>query len=275
MVVIFMEQNRFLTMTPSNQIQFTMSLNNIFLQFMLLMSASDFSFKFFIIKEILQVRCLFYTFFLSLSYWLCAGLCALYCVTVVSCKNRLITRLKMRLPVLVPKLLLVTALGCFSISVPSIWYLNIVPQPDVTRNLTTNNIPNSQVMFHDYLHYEVFLIALGGIVPLIISITCLLITVTSLLRHVWRIKLNATNMSDPQLDAHYRACKTMVMLATVFVVLIMAQLTYLTLTAANVSLEMMIVHCLGQLFPTELSVILILSSCKLKKALCRIVPCIK
>ncbi|XP_053550813.1 taste receptor type 2 member 40-like [Bombina bombina] len=248
-------------MTPSNQIQFTMSLNNIFLQFMELINA--------LISDFKSAVFVFFILSLSLSYWLCAGLCALYCVTVVSFTNRFITRLKMRLPVLVPKLLLVTALGCFSISVPSIWYLNIVPQPDVTRNLTTNNIP------HDYLHYPVFLLALGGIVPLIISLTCLLITVTSLLRHVWRIKLNATNMSDAQLDAHYRASKTMGMFATVFVVLTVVYVTYLSLNSDTRSVENMIFDSLRQLFTTELSVILILSSYKLKKALCKMFPCVQ
>ncbi|XP_053550816.1 taste receptor type 2 member 40-like [Bombina bombina] len=263
-------------MTPRNQIQFTICLNNICLQLMASIYSLmyNLSFQYLFSRELKAAVFFVFYFFFSFSHWLSAWLCIFYCVTVVSCKNCFITGLKMRLSVVVPKLLLVTALGCFSITVPSFWYLNVTSNLDVSRNLTTTNT-NAQVMYHDNNPYRVVTYVFGSILPTVICIICLIITVTSLLGHVWKLKCTMSSLRDSHDEVHYKACKTMLLLGNVFLFLFVVQIISASSNTSSINVPRLIMLCSCQIYPTELAIILILGCSKLKRALFRIARCMK
>ncbi|XP_053550824.1 taste receptor type 2 member 40-like [Bombina bombina] len=271
MVVIYMKQRRFLRLSPSNQIQFTMCLSNAFLQCTMVLFVYVFVISPDVHGILIYITHFTVSLFIAFSSWLTAWLCALYCVTLVSFRHKLITSLKMKLPAVVPKLLLVTFLGCLSITGAFVWCIKLTNHQVMTDNLSYNSTKNTKVIMKKCC--STWFYTLSSILPMISSITSLFFTVTSLLGHIWKIKHQKSSLSDPQLDAHYKACKTMVMFVIVFVILVVAK------TLANSSLSLRedvtinLFSCLYQCYPTEMSLILIFGSSKLKRALRRAISC--
>ncbi|XP_053550839.1 taste receptor type 2 member 7-like [Bombina bombina] len=269
MIVSYLKHKGFLKLNPRIQIQFTMCLNNLLLQ----CSTVLFILVMFLIpdvhRELRQVASFVMCLFTAFAAWLAAFLCAFYTVTIVRFRHKVITSLKMKLPSLVPKLLLVTFLGCLSSTVPSIWYLNSETAQNMTGNLTYSNISDTLVFDQSDWHYLIIFQTLGTILSVIISIISLVLTVTSLLGHIWRIKHNDSSWNRPLNVAHYKACRTMFLLVAVFVIIVVVGIIYVSKYGKH---KFMLV-LKAQIYPTELSFILISGSSKVKRALYRVVPC--
>ncbi|XP_053550838.1 taste receptor type 2 member 7-like [Bombina bombina] len=269
MIVTYLKHKRFLKLSPRNQIQFTMCLNNLLLQ----CSTVLFILVMFLIpdvqRELRQVASFVLCLFMAFGSWLAAWLCAFYTVIVVRFRHKVITSLKMKLPSLVPKLLLVTFLGCLSITVPSIWYLNSETAQNMTGNLTYSNISDTHVFHQSDWHYLVIFHTLGTILPVVISIISLVLTVTSLLGHIWRIKHNDSSWNRPLNVAHYKACRTIFLFVAVFVIIVVVGIIFVSKNG----IQNFMLVLKAQIYPTELSFILISGSSKVKRALYRVVPC--
>ncbi|XP_053550809.1 taste receptor type 2 member 9-like [Bombina bombina] len=273
MAVRLCDWNRRLTQSPGNQIQSCMALTNIVLQCIMTSDGFLVLFQPYLVfsTKVISARNLLLSFFANLSFWLTAWLCSFYCVTIVRFHHEVITSLKMRLPDVVPKLLLGTLLLSFSISVPTIWYIKFVTESTTSANLTGNYSAMTAFVFYHNSTFTSIFITIGCIMPLVITLTSIGFTVASLLRHVQQMKLNAPSLSAAQLEAHYRACRTMVLLVILYVTF---NVTAIRFPFSNLSFEFfLIIWLILLLYPTVQAVILIMGSSELKGTLSQIIGC--
>ncbi|KAM4618022.1 taste receptor type 2 member 41-like [Discoglossus pictus] len=260
-------------LSPSNQIHFSMGLTNVFLQCILTVAGFIYSFyPLTLASRGFSPGLIFLMyFFISLTCWLTAWLCSFYCVTIIRFKNSIMTSLKMGLSTLLPKMLMVTALGSFCLAVPSIWHAHAEVQQKKTGNSSTNFTANDVVEFGFSFGYGIVFTMAGCIVPLIISLSSIGLTVGSLLRHVWRIKLNASNSSSPQLEAHYRACRTMILLVILYVIFNLTEIITISFTISTDSVFTITIWFVTMMYPMAQSLIVISGSSKLKASFWRVV----
>ncbi|KAM4641863.1 taste receptor type 2 member 41-like [Discoglossus pictus] len=221
MIVSLQDRDDF-SQSPSSQIQFTMVMANVILQCVLATYGfvAVFSPLMICSKEFSTVMLFLIFFLVNLSFWLTAWLSSFYCVTIVRFINKVISSLKMKLSGVVPKLLLVTVLGSYAISVPSICLSHFEVHLNLSGNMTSNYSGTVDVLIQphfDSIHLIVYT-TFGCFLPLIITLTSIVFTLYSLLGHVWRIKLKTSSSGAPQLGAHYRACRTMILLVTLDVI---------------------------------------------------------
>ncbi|OCT61868.1 hypothetical protein XELAEV_18047898mg [Xenopus laevis] len=118
-------------------------------------------------------------FSISLSFWLTAGLSICYCLRLVNISLKFFIQLKSRLSHTVTPFLLGSLAISFIITLSS-----------------ANWISYSKV---------------GNCLPSLITSICILLSLISLLRHIWRMKQN-TQFGSPQLKNLIKACRTMFLL---------------------------------------------------------------
>ncbi|KAM4632091.1 taste receptor type 2 member 9-like [Discoglossus pictus] len=278
LAVSIQDQNEDFTLSPSKQIQFSMGLTNVIIQSMLTIEGyvSVLSPVTMFSKEFSTVIVFVHFFLNYFSSWLPTWLCSFYCVTIVRFKHNLMTSLKMGLSVVVPKLLMVTAMGSLGISVPSIWCVEFGIQQKITGNVTNNHTGNDDVIqFNVDFFYGMVFITFGCFLPLTLTVTSIGFTLASLLGHIWRIKLNAFNVNGQQLTTHYRACRTMILLVIFYVTFNLCTATMASFPMSSVSVWSTIVQLYTLWYPTVQAAILISGSSKLKKTFCRHVLSIK
>ncbi|XP_069463360.1 taste receptor type 2 member 9-like [Ambystoma mexicanum] len=156
--------------------------------------------------------------FLSFSsFWFTALLYVYYCAMVATFRQPLFTRLKARIPHLMPRLLL----GCFAASLVS-----ALPSPwahtDMTITISTVNLLHN-ISWEDsqsdmkYLHLGIYY-ALGYSPPFLIFCGSAVLLIASLYRHTKRMQRSASDFNPPRLDAHYRAVKSVVSFFFLFAV---------------------------------------------------------
>ncbi|KAM4617721.1 taste receptor type 2 member 40-like [Discoglossus pictus] len=267
LTVSFRDQNGYFTLRPSGLIQGGMALTNVVLQCLFTVQANIafISSHLFAHRQVGVTLVLLECFTINYSSWLTAWLCSFYCVTIVNFQHKVVTSLKMRLSGVVPKLLLVTALWSFSIGVPSIWYVQL--QHQTTRNLTGACTTNGVLVREFNTLYTIVFTTLGCVLPLIITLTTIGFTLASLLGHVRRIRLNDSISSVPQLEAHYRACRTMILLVIHYVIFNMAEMSSVFLLMSRERVLDIITWLVILLYPTAQALIVISGSSRLTKAL--------
>ncbi|KAM4628451.1 taste receptor type 2 member 9-like [Discoglossus pictus] len=276
MIVSLQDQDGF-SQSPSSQIQFTMGMTNVILQCVLatygFVSLS--SPLTFFSKEFSTIMLFLIFFLVNLSFWLTAWLSSFYCVTIVRFSNKFISSLRMKLSGVVPKLLFVTVQGSFAISVPSIWYFHYEVHVTLSENMTSNYTGNVNVLIQPDLNffYAMVYSTIGCFLPLIITLTSIGFTLASLLGHVWRIKVNTSSSGAPQLAAHYRACRTMILLVTLYVMFSISEILATSAFMSFTNVWTFIAWYTSFLYPTIQAAILISGSSKMKIALCRLLQC--
>ncbi|XP_053550820.1 taste receptor type 2 member 40-like [Bombina bombina] len=274
--VIFHDQNGLLSQSPGNQIQFCMGLCNLLLQCVMAVEgiAKCLPFSWLGSKEFRSVaHILFYTF-VTLSFWLTAWLCTFYCVTIVRFNHRVMRSLKLRLPDVVLKLFLVTVLVSFCIGLPSIINVHNKCNQNKTENCMANNNETTNNVFIRDIQYGLTFLALGSSLPLVLALLSIGFTVSSLLTHIRQMKLNVSTVRSHQLEAHYRACRTMTLLIIVYVIFNVSEgiMAFFTIPNHNViNITASFIH----LYPAAQAVIVVCGSPKLKNNFSKFFLCIK
>ncbi|XP_053550823.1 taste receptor type 2 member 40-like [Bombina bombina] len=266
MATSFLDQSKKFSLSPANQMYFYMGLVNVCLQVIMTLQGYVYVFSpvTYVSKEFSVPVCLCFLYFIYLNLWLTAWLCSFYCVTIVRFRSKFVTRLKMSLSTVVPKLLLITAVGCVIISVPSIWGVQVVAQQNMTQELT-HNIHNFIVVFNFTHYYFIIFITFGCSLPLVLSLTSVGFTLTSLFGYIWRIKVTESSLSAPQLEAHYKACRTMLRLIITYLVFIVSEIHISTSILSTSNILMVATFFIALLYPTSQSAILIFGNPRLKK----------
>ncbi|XP_077305949.1 taste receptor type 2 member 40-like [Lithobates pipiens] len=145
------------------------------------------------------------------NFWLTFWLSAHYCTTITNLSYGFFIWLKRIVSNLLSHLLFLTALGVFSVSVLWFWAINEERTPS-----SENSTESSGNRFHFNLLYVVPSNTVGCILPFCLSLLCLVLTSSFLLRHVWRVKNNDSGSTRPNLQAHVTALRTIFFLLLIF-----------------------------------------------------------
>ncbi|XP_063789011.1 taste receptor type 2 member 41-like [Pseudophryne corroboree] len=190
----------------SDPILLSMALTNLLLVSQLLLS--DYL-SFFHPEINTGILYLFYVLFVlfNMSLWNTAWLSICYCVKLVTVTHRIFLWVKMWFPSSISKLLIGSAIWSVLVKLPFIWTAQMMIQQNT--NVTDGSIDFSEKV---NVPFKVMNLLLSYVLPFTLTVTCIGLSVTSLLHHVWRIRQNVSqDSSSPQLQALVRAAVTMIL----------------------------------------------------------------
>ncbi|XP_077305926.1 taste receptor type 2 member 4-like [Lithobates pipiens] len=203
-------------------------------------------------------------FHLKFSCWLIAWLCAYYCTTITNMAHRLFTWMKRILVSFLPHLLFLSAVVSFILPVQSVWYLNV---QIADENSTLSNIfPRFEVFISDFT--VIAMSCLCSFLPFLMTLGSLVVTMSSLFRHIWKVKKNDSGFAPPNLQAHVSAVRTMILFLVLSVIVNVSEIVKLMgLSFFNFSngTAQFSIWLLAVTFPLAEVAIIIQSSRKLKK----------
>ncbi|XP_040211625.1 taste receptor type 2 member 41-like [Rana temporaria] len=137
------------------------------------------------------------------NFWLTFWLSAHYCTSITNLSYGFFIWIKRIVSNFLSHLLFLTALGVFIVRVPGFLAINAESIPS-----SENRTEDSGKTFHKMFSYVVPANTLGCILPFSLSLLCLVLTFSFLLRHVWRVKNNDSGSTRPNLQAHVTALRT-------------------------------------------------------------------
>ncbi|XP_053328044.1 taste receptor type 2 member 9-like [Spea bombifrons] len=210
------------------------------------------------IKEVYMMFCVVLPFLAYSSFWLNAWLCVYYVTTITSSQNSFFVWLKSRISTMMSKLVLVSAVGSFSVSLLSIW--NVSDPRKTNGSMTSNSSGN--ILYLSF-PYQMAAASLGCFLPFVLSILCIGHILTFLARHVWRVKHDGSGFSRSGLRAHVRAVRTMILLVLLFVSFYLSQVfSFLAMQSNFFFLGLFFIL----FFPSGEALIIIQANSKLRKA---------
>ncbi|XP_077305953.1 taste receptor type 2 member 40-like [Lithobates pipiens] len=163
------------------------------------------------VTEVLDFLNISIYFLFYYSFWLTFWLSAHYCTTITNLSYGFFIWVKRIVSNFLSHLLFLTALGVFIVSVPWFWAVS-----EESIQSSENSTDASGNTFHFSLPYVVPVTFLGIILPFCLSLLCLVLTSSFLLRHVWRVKNNHSGSTRPNLQAHVTALRTIFFLLLIF-----------------------------------------------------------
>ncbi|XP_040211606.1 taste receptor type 2 member 8-like [Rana temporaria] len=214
-------------LSPSDVIFLGKGIVNILLQCVLSLQGMLFVFA----PEVVYIRGVYIffrasTYFLNYyNYWLTAWLSAHYCTSITNLSYGFFFWIKRIVSNFLSHLLFLTALGMFIINVLIIWTLNVDSTFQSSENSTvktSSTSPFYQISFPYFLPMTI----LGIVLPFCLSLLCLVLTFSFLLRHVWRVKNNDLGSTRPNLQAHVTALRTIFFLLLMFTSFFINRLMY-------------------------------------------------
>ncbi|KAM8962431.1 taste receptor type 2 member 9-like [Pelodytes ibericus] len=264
LIVNFMEWRKGTRLQPCDQIHVSMGLVNILLQCAMTFTWLVLWFPDQYIKDVITLLSALMMFLIYLSLWLNAWLGIYFVTTFSNFNHRLFVCLKSNISTIFTKIILVSAVGCFVVSLPSIWKANLQIHQETIGNSTINStyITKRRRVNQVYL---LTAISVGCYLPFILSNLCIGHILTSLLKHIWRVTHNDSGLTHPNLQAHIRAVTTMILLLCLCLSFYLAQ-TFRFFSSGSVDdVISQLSFYLTLAFPTAESIILIQASFKLRK----------
>ncbi|XP_077306195.1 taste receptor type 2 member 40-like [Lithobates pipiens] len=153
------------------------------------------------------------------NFWLTFWLSAHYCTTITNLSYGFFIWLKRIVSNFLSHLLFLTALGIVIVSVLGFWAVN--EESLIQSSVNSTNV--SVISLYKVFSYYVPANTLGVILPFCLSLLCLVLTSSFLLRHVWRVKNNDSGSTRPNLQAHVTALRTIFFLLLIFTFFCMYQ----------------------------------------------------
>ncbi|XP_040211638.1 taste receptor type 2 member 40-like [Rana temporaria] len=198
-------------------------------------------------------------FFLTYyNFWLTFWLSAHYCTSITNLSYGFFIWIKRIVSNFLSHLLFLTALGVFIVTVPGFWvvYEESVPS---SENSTEDSITR---LWSSNSHF-VPANALGCILPFCLSLLCLVLTFSFLLRHVLRVKNNDSGSTRPNLQAHVTALRTIFFLLLISTFFFVSQLAMFLRSSSLLLAE--IIWNLRTLSPSAEAAIIFQASNKLRR----------
>ncbi|XP_077306198.1 taste receptor type 2 member 40-like [Lithobates pipiens] len=208
-------------LSPTDVIFLAKGIVNLLLQCVMSLWGMIFVFS----QEILLIRPVFVfistsVYFLTYyNFWLTFWLSAHYCTTITNLSYGFFIWLKRIVSNFLSHLLFLTALGVFMVSAPGFW----IVFEESTFQSSENSTGASVIVLDELFSFFVLANTLGAILPFCLSLLCLVLTSSFLLRHVWRVKNNDSGSTRPNLQAHVTALRTIFFLLLIFTFFCMSQ----------------------------------------------------
>lgn len=146
------------------------------------------------------------------NLWFSACLCAFYCAKIANFQNYVFIYLKTRISRMVPWLLLVSVLVSLINTTP---FYSSIYNITCKNNYSSDNMGNltSEKMTLETDLFNLFLYCgIGFSLAFFILTLSTFLLLFSLWRHTHRIQNSSANFSNPSLDAHFKAVKTIICL---------------------------------------------------------------
>ncbi|XP_073490752.1 taste receptor type 2 member 40-like [Aquarana catesbeiana] len=158
-------------------------------------------------------------FLIYYNYWLTAWLSIHYCTSITNLSYGFFIWIKRIVSNFLSQLLFLTALGMFIVSVPGFWAVN----EESLIQSSVNSTNSSVIRLDKVFFYFVPAHTLGVTLPFCLSLLCLVLTFSFLIRHVWRVKNNDSGSTRPNLQAHVTALRTIFFLLLIFTLFCISQ----------------------------------------------------
>uniref|UniRef100_A0A8C5QCC7 Taste receptor type 2 n=1 Tax=Leptobrachium leishanense TaxID=445787 RepID=A0A8C5QCC7_9ANUR len=207
------------------------------------------------------------SFLFFLCFWLNACLCAYYLTSIASFNHHFFAWLKTHFSAIIPKFILVAAVGSFIVSFSGIWKVSLEKTTGTYDNLTMNSVAM------DLFYFVVLL--MGAVLPLIFTLLPIGLTLASIWRHMKRIQKNEhakrmkkNDFFTPQMEAHITATRTIVLLVVLYAFFYMSCAS-IVLKSFNME-EILVFWIYVFNYPMAQSIVITLGNSKLKKAAKRI-----
>ncbi|XP_068943163.1 taste receptor type 2 member 41-like [Petaurus breviceps papuanus] len=152
---------------------------------------------------------IYWDFLNTATFWFATWLSVLFCVKIANFTHPIFLWLKWRVKGLVPWFLLFSLLISFIITMLFFAGNNVLYQAFLygtfLRNITLFGFTR-KIEFHYF--FPLKLISLS--IPSSLFVVSMVLLITSLQRHFWKMQHNANSAQDPRIQAHTRALKLLV-----------------------------------------------------------------
>ncbi|XP_063789031.1 taste receptor type 2 member 40-like [Pseudophryne corroboree] len=199
------------------------------------------------------------------SFWLTAWLCAYYCTTITNFRYGLCVWLQRISSSSLLLLLLLTAGGTFLMGLLCIWNVTFEAEVKGSENSTVGTSFISGTFIANPL-YSVIATCLGCGLPFILVLYSIILTVYSLMRHVYNMKQSDSGFTRPKLQAHINAIRTVTLILIVFVTFCIAEIVLSTAKFSTIPDDKLLTSwSIVMFYPAAESIIAIQASSKLRK----------
>nr|DBA22663.1 TPA: hypothetical protein GDO54_013676 [Pyxicephalus adspersus] len=197
------------------------------------------------------------------SFWFTVCLCVYYCLQIVIFTNPFLIRIKAGIPKLVPWFLVIAVLTSVAIGVPALW--------STYKDIPSGGLPNNQSMDTEVpklsLTYLLASNIIGCSLPLVLVAISNGLILKSLVTNSKVLEKNISNSLSPRTEAKERAARTVTLLLILYLVFYLSEMMMFVDLFPPSSLGFCICLMIIYIYSPAQSVILILGSPKLKKAL--------
>ncbi|KAM4024029.1 taste receptor type 2 member 143-like [Anomaloglossus baeobatrachus] len=201
---------------------------------------------------------------LYLTNWLSAWLCIYYCVTISNFNNPLFLWSKRNISMYLPRLLLLSAAGCFFISLPAIWKASVQMNLQSPENSTIGLIFISGA-FHLQAIYIQSALFMGCCMPFLLILVSIMVTNTSLLRHLCKMRQKDSGLSQTKDKAHINAMRTMWRFLTISIIFYISEIVFFSMNPNPEDPYTILSWLIFMSFPTAESLVIIFANTKLRR----------
>ncbi|KAM4024022.1 taste receptor type 2 member 40-like [Anomaloglossus baeobatrachus] len=197
------------------------------------------------------------------TYWLTAWLCVYYCVTISNFNHPFFLWSKRNISMYLPRLLLLSSAGSFFISLPAIWTASV----KVTLQSAVNST-NDPIFVTGSLHLQPLYIQtaafIGCYTPFLLNLVSIIMTNSSLIRHVRKMKQKDSGLSQTNFQAHVNAIRTMWCFLTISIIFCISEILLFSMSLIHEDYSVFN-GLIFMSFPTAESFVIIFANPKLKR----------
>ncbi|KAM4024031.1 taste receptor type 2 member 9-like [Anomaloglossus baeobatrachus] len=201
---------------------------------------------------------------LYLTYWLTAWLCIYYCVTISNFNHPFFLWSKKNISMYLPHLLLLSAAGCFFISLPAIWMASVEVTLQSAVNGTIDPVFISGTFNLDPFYIQTAPL-IGCCAPFLLILVSVMLTNSSLIRHVRRMRQKDSGLSQTKDQAHINAVKTMWRFLIISIIFYINIMLFFSMNPNPEDPHTFVCWLIFMTFPTAESLIMLISNPKLRR----------
>nr|DBA18933.1 TPA: hypothetical protein GDO54_014824 [Pyxicephalus adspersus] len=199
-------------------------------------------------------------FFIRFTYWPMAWLCACYCTVITRFNHRIFIFIKKVICNFLPHLLLLSVI--WSLGFTLIQFKCVMYDFSGCMKGAFNATKKSQLgAFYNFS--ETLIISLDYFFPFFIIVTSLMVTVSSLLTHIWNMNKAGSDFRQ-NIQLHVNAARTLMLLLLLSIAFYISTITTLTKTYSLENIVVVVSWVMITMFPTAEGAILIQANPKLR-----------
>ncbi|KAM5140430.1 taste receptor type 2 member 39-like [Mantella aurantiaca] len=265
LVVHFLDWLKTREFNPCDVIINSISISNMFLQGSVLFNETCFYMFviFFSHKTVINSTVVIMSSMAFCSLWCSTCLCFYYCVKITNFSGALFQKLKTRLPGMVPWMLIISIAMSSAAGIPAYWDL-YMDDPSFAMNFTSNRTLaiSFNVKSRCGCLFQIYML-FSSVAFTIISFSAVAI-ITSLCKHMIRMKQSSEGSGTGKINSHLSAAKTVTSLLLLYLIFYGALNLIFNDSSSEVgSLLFSLCFIVAASFPTVNSIILIMGNRKL------------